>query len=287
MVDPSQRTLPDHVTTPLLTRITEQAMDEDYRQVALRKGTGDRPPGSGRPRLVASAVIVVFGILVTTAAVQTSQNADVEDASRATLIAQVEAERDAAAAEQDRIAKLQDANIALEDELGDVVADEQETTARLRRLQTRTGFGPVTGPGVRITVDDPPDADLGELVRDEDLALLVDGLWSVGAEAIAINDQRLTALTAIRNRGPAVRVNSQPVNPPYVVSAIGNPQTLQGDLLNSTHGGQFYDRATNFGFRVDRDNVDELFLPGASGPRLRHVRAGSSSDPLKDKEPTS
>ena len=55
------------------------------------------------------------------------------------------------------------------------------------------------------------------VVRDADLAILVDGLWNAGAEAIAINGQRLTALTPIRNAGPAIQVNSTPLVPPYVV----------------------------------------------------------------------
>jgi uncharacterized protein YlxW (UPF0749 family) len=276
MVDQWERAVPDHVTTPLLTRITEQSMDEDYRQVALRKGSSPQPPQSGRPRLVAASVVVVFGVLVTTAAVQTSRNADIEDESRATLISRVEAERDSVAKEQDRIATLQNGTIALEDQLDDTIADLQAAMTRLRRLQVKTGFIPVTGPGVRIVVDDPPEGDVTELVRDEHLAKLVDGLWNAGAEAIAINDQRLTVLSSIRNRGPAVRVNSQPVNPPYVVQAIGDVNTLQANLLNTTHGAEFFDLAEDFGFRVDPHNEDELSLPGASGPRLRYVRAGTS-----------
>jgi uncharacterized protein YlxW (UPF0749 family) len=285
MADEWTRTLPAHVTTPLLTRITEQSMDEDYRTVALRKGGDDREqPRTGRPRFVAAAVVVVFGILVTTAAVQTSRNADLSDASRATLVSQVRAERETVAEQQDRIASLRDANIELEDTRSRIVADEQEQVARLRRLQVRTGFLPVTGPGVRIVVDDPPGADVTQLVRDEDLAILVDGLWNAGAEAIAINGQRLTVLSAIRNVGPAVRVNSQPVNPPYVVAAIGDTRTLQFDLVETSHGAQFFDLADDLGFLVDRDNVGELSLPGARMPRLHHVRAGTSDNPGMNQE---
>jgi uncharacterized protein YlxW (UPF0749 family) len=234
---------------------------------------------------VAAAVIAVFGVLVTTAAVQTSRNADVDDASRSVLIARINDEREDVARQQERITVLQDRNIALQDRLDEAVADGQEAEARLRRLQTRTGFGPVHGPGVRIVVDDPPDADVEDLVRDEDLAILVDGLWNAGAEAIAINDQRLTVLSAIRNRGPGVRVNSAPVNPPYVVSAIGDVGSLQANLVLSTHGVRFFDRVQNYGFQVDRQNVDELSLPAAPSPRLRYVRAGTSSTG-KDQEAT-
>ena len=139
---------------------------------------------------------------------------------------------------------------------------------------------------MRITVDDPPDpTDTTELVRDEDLAWLVDGLWEAGAEAIAINDQRLNALGSIRNVGIAVKVNSMPVNPPYVVQAIGDKDTLQADLLDTTHGQQFFNLADQLGFGVDMQNDDELQLPSARGPRLLYAVRGTSGKPgMKNEE---
>jgi uncharacterized protein YlxW (UPF0749 family) len=276
MADPRNGPLPEHVTTPLLTLITEHSLDDDYRLVAERRG--DAPGGGaprGRPAWVAASVVAVFGILVATAAVQTSRNADTADAGRATLIARVQDERAALAEQQDAIADLQRINIGLEDDQSETIADQRETTARLRRLQVATGYTSVTGPGVRIVVDDAPGGDATQVVRDEDLALLVDGLWSAGAEAISINDQRLTALSAIRNVGPAVHVNSRPVNPPYTVQAIGDTLTLQADLLDSTHGQQFFDLADDLGFEYTMQNENSLTLPSAPGPRLRHVQPGT------------
>jgi len=274
MADPRNDPLPDHVTTPLLTLITEHSLDDDYRQVAERRGApGDAP--NGRPAWIAASVVAVFGILVATAAVQTSRNADTADAGRATLIARVQDERSALAQQQAAIAALQRANIGLEDSRSQVGADQRETNALLRRLQVATGYTSVTGPGVRIVVDDAPGGDATQVVRDEDLALLVDGLWSAGAEGISINDQRLTALSAIRNVGPAVHVNSRPVNPPYTVQAIGDTLTLQADLLDTTHGQQFFDLADDLGFEYTMQNENSLTLPAAPGPRLRHVEAGN------------
>ncbi len=267
--------LPEHVTTPLLTLITEHSLDDDYRVVAQRRGTPEADAPKGRPAWVASAVVAVFGILVTTAAVQTSRNADTADAGRATLIARVQVERAALERQQADIVDLQLANIGLEESRSQVVADQRETNARLRRLQVATGYVPVTGPGVRIVLDDAPGGDVTQVVRDEDLALLVDGLWSAGAEAISINDQRLTALSAIRNVGPAVHVNSRPVNPPYTVQAIGDTLTLQADLLDTTHGQQFFDLADDLGFEYTMENEPTLTLPSAPGPRLRNVEAGT------------
>lgn len=287
MAEPWEQSLPTHVTTPLLTRITEQSMDEDYRQVALRKAmSGERPAGPARPRLIATGVIAVFGVMVTTAAVQTQANADITDASRETLIQRINAERGQVEDQQQRIADLQDETIELQGRLDQVTEDQAALTARMRRLEVSTGHVPVRGEGVRVTVNDPANpSDPTELVRDEDLAWLVDGLWRAGAEAIAINEQRLNGLGSIRNVGPAVRVNSLPVNPPYVVQAIGDTLTLQANLLDTTHGQRFFDLADRLGFEVAMQNDDELQLPAARGPHLLYARKGTSGKPdMKDKE---
>jgi uncharacterized protein YlxW (UPF0749 family) len=272
MPDPRERPLPEHVTTPLLTLITEHSLDDDYQEVSRRRGTGSTPGPRVGTAWVAAAV-AVFGVLVVTAAVQTSRNAETADAGRATLIARVQVARAAAARQQAEIARLQRANIELEDNRAEVIAEQREANARLRRLQLATGYVAVTGPGVRVVVDDAPGGDVTQMVRDEDLALLVDGLWGAGAEAISINDQRLTVLSPIRNVGPAVHVNSKPVNPPFTVQAIGDTLSLQADLLDTTHGQQFFDLADDLGFVYTMENEQSLSLPSAPGPRLLHVKA--------------
>lgn len=277
--------LPDHVTTPLLTRITEGSLDADYRQVALRRAGEARPPRPGGRHLVATSVIAVFGVLVTTAAVQTSQNSDIQDASRNTLIERVKDRRALVAAQQQQMVELQDQNIDSQADLDQLTAQQQAELARQERLEVRTGFVAVTGDGVRVTIADPPDAGVLALVHDEDLALLVNGLFSAGAEAIAINGQRLTVLTAIRNSGLAINVNSRPLTAPYVVSAIGNQDTLQADLLDTALGARFFDVADQFGFGVTMQNVDDLELPALRGPRLEHAQRGTAGKPgLEDEE---
>jgi len=276
MADPRMGPLPEHVTTPLLTLITEHSLDDDYRVAGERRAAAGGGAPRGKPAWLAASVIAVFAILVARAAVQTSRNAATADAGRATLIARVQDERAAVEDQQAAIVDLQRANIELEDNRDEVIAQQREANARLRRLQVATGYVAVTGPGVRIVVDDAPGGDVTQMVRDEDLALLVDGLWGAGAEAISINGQRLTALSAIRNVGPAVHVNSRPVNPPYTVQAIGDTLTLQADLLDTTHGQQFFDLADDLGFVYSMQNENSLTLPAAPGPRLRHVEAGTA-----------
>lgn len=281
--------LPDRVTMPLLSLITQQSLDEDYRHVAERRSTQAPRPSHGRPHRTAAVVIAVFGLLVTIAAVQTSRNASVNDASRVTLVRQITAERDRVSSLQDQIVRLRERNVGLQERLGQVTSTAQAAVARMRRLETNTGFVAVSGPGVRATVDDAPNGDPAQAVRDEDLALLVDGLWSAGAEAIAINGQRLTTLSAIRNSGPAIHVNGRPLAPPYTVLAIGDTRTLQADLLDSTHGSEFYSLARQLQFVFELRNEDSMNLPAAPDRllRLRHATAGTAGpDDHIDEETT-
>jgi uncharacterized protein YlxW (UPF0749 family) len=284
---PSQ--LPERVTMPLLTLITQQSLDEDYRHVAERRSPQAPRPSHGRPHRTAAVVIAVFGLLVTIAAVQTSRNASVNDASRVTLVQQITAERDRVSNLQDQIVRLRERNVGLQERLDQMTSTAQTTVARMRRLETNTGFVAVSGPGVRATVDDAPNGDPAQAVRDEDLALLVDGLWSAGAEAIAINGQRLTTLSAIRNSGPAIHVNGRPLAPPYTVLAIGDTRTLQADLLDSTHGSEFYSLARQLQFVFELRNEDSMSLPAAPDRllRLRHATAGTAErDDHIDEETT-
>ena len=270
------RPLPEHVTTPLLSLITQQALEEDYRSVAERRrregGAQERPPS----RTVAAAVIGVFGILISVAAVQNSRNEEVETAGRATLIARIGEARNDLEDRQARIADLTRENRELTDSLAELGTVRVQTVSRQRRLEVVTGYFPATGEGVRVVVNDNPIGDAVQRVTDADLAKLVDGLWEAGAEAIAINDQRLNPLGSIRNVGLAIHVNTVPLTPPYVVRAIGDTRTLQADLLNTSEGAEFFSLADQLGFEYSMDNVSELSLPAARRRPLSEVQSGTA-----------
>jgi len=114
--------------------------------------------------------------------------------------------------------------------------------------------------------------------------MLVDGLWNAGAEAIAVNDLRLTALTAFANVGPAVHIGKVPLVAPYVIEVIGDPDTLAADLLDTTFGQRFYSLKDSLGFPYEIRSVDEMRLPAGQGPHLRtvHLPEDSGSRPDTD-----
>lgn len=268
----------DRARTPLLTLITQQALDEDYEVAARRResqGLARHRPGPRRAALVATAV---FGVLLSMAFLNTTRNEGVDSASRSALIQKIESRRAEVADLQAAIAALRTENTELSAQVTDLTDERQEALGELERLQVRTGFVPVTGPGLRVTVTPPGSDPLG--VQDSDLAMLVDGLWSAGAEAIAVNGHRLTARSAIRISGTAIEVNSTGIGPPYIVLAVG-PSSMWPNFIENSSGLAFVSLSREWGFTYDIESEDDLTLPAA--PRrlrtLRTARDGSSDDP--------
>jgi len=275
----SGQELPPHVTLPLLSLITSQSMDEDYQHVAQRRG-GGQVPRTERPtrdRVVTALVVAVFGALVAVAGVQTSRNADVDALGRASLVSQIQAGKTEVRDLQDRAGELKASNADHEQDLRVLRERESNLSQQVSRMAIRTGYLPVRGPGLRITVDSAPGAVDSDVVQDDDLLFLVDGLWAAGAEAIAINGQRLTTLSSIQNSGKAIHVNVRPLSPPYVITAIGDPDTLEARLLRTTHGSVFYSLARSLEFRFEIEQDDRLELPAARTRRLLHATDGVDS----------
>lgn len=267
-VRPAEDGLPARVRTPLLALITQQSLDEDYQHVAERRVSGQKSLSKRRPAVTIGA-LAVFALLVTIAAVQTSRDAGVRSEDREQLINRIEARRTAIAHLQADLGRLRAANVAAD-------AAYQRMGQQLSRLETRvvalgtsTGFHTMRGAGVRVTVDDGSGQD--QEVRDSDLQLVVNGLFEAGAGGVAVNGQRVTALSALRNSGQAIRINDVSLSPPYTIEAVGDVRTLQARLANSTSGARFLDLVNQYGMPHTMQNVNELTLPAAPA-RMRSLR---------------
>jgi uncharacterized protein YlxW (UPF0749 family) len=271
--EPSRRT-PERFSSArpgLLEYVATTSLDPDYAHVAAERRRSPTPTDRRprRPGLAALAVLAVFGILVTTAAVQTSRTADESASSRESLVEQVKARRAALSERRNTIRGLQ-RDIA-ERRASDLAETEQGRVLRERlgRLGLATGSIAARGPGVRVRVDDVPGAtDAAQMVQAGDVQKLVNGLWQVGAEAISINGQRLTAISPIRDAGSAITVNFVSLRRPYTISAIGNSQTMAADLVG-TAGGQQWANLQSIGLLFDVTTEDDMLLPAAKPVSLR------------------
>jgi uncharacterized protein YlxW (UPF0749 family) len=223
-------------------------------------------------------VLLVFGLLVTVAAVQTSRNASASDASRNSLVDQVDLRRDGLTRLQKSVHSEESRVLALQARTNQLRTEQMAEQARLQRLGVGTGFGAVTGPGIEVSVNSAPDSAGSQLVRDSDLTLLTDALWAAGAEAISVNGQRLTVLSAFRNVGIGILVNAQPISPPFVFDVVGNADTMPASLLSSSIGEKWYTLKDSLGFRFDVRNGGTMSLPAALQPRLRDAKVATEDD---------
>ena len=98
---------------------------------------------------------------------------------------------------------------------------------------------------------------------------MANALWAVGAEAITINGQRLTAQTAIRSAGEAVLVDFRPLSPPYVLRAVGDVDAMEPAFADGATARRFTTWTSLYGIGFDVRRAKDLRLAAASPPDLR------------------
>jgi uncharacterized protein YlxW (UPF0749 family) len=273
----SGRPLPDQVTMGLLAYLTAHAVDEDYAVAAERRVSGSRAPARRRIGVAGAIVLAVFAMLALTAAAQTSKDSVTQERQRRALIDQVKARKTAVAEDRRTVARIQAQNDRLESQLLHNTDSSGGVVAELGVLSLQSGTSAVRGPGVEIVVDDPADAESDRnKVLDSDLQKLVNGLWRAGAEAISINGERLTNLSAIRHAGSAITVNFTSLNRPYRILAIGDRNTLPARFADTTSGQAWLDLQREVGLRFTMRTQKSLRLPAADVAELRYAKPAAA-----------
>ena len=160
----------------------------------------------------------------------------------------------------------------------------RQLNAASQAARIAAGLVTLTGPGIVLRLEDSPEqvpADTAPddyLVSGADLRTVVEELWLAGAEAVAVNDERVVGTTAIVDIGGALLVNSAYLAPPYQVTAIG-PTDLYQRLSESASFRDFVNaRATRFGIRLSFAEGSDLVVPAFAGSvSLRYARADLST----------
>ncbi|NED71806.1 DUF881 domain-containing protein [Streptomyces sp. SID9944] len=265
----------------LITNVMDHSLDDGYAEAAARKKAAGQSalPKSLRARLGLAVGLVLAALVVTVGAAQARVAAPVVAKERQELIDRIDRETAAAdKLESDVDALRADVNAqqrqALRQSGGNPQADLVSTLA---------GATEVHGPGVKLVVDDAKEASTGGngnpretsgfsdtgRVRDRDMQRVVNGLWQSGAEAVSVNGQRLTALSAIRAAGDAILVDNKPLVPPYTVLAVGDGQRLSTRFQNSSDGLYLHALQDNYGIRTAISVADDLRLPAAPSVIVR------------------
>ncbi|MCX4879374.1 MULTISPECIES: DUF881 domain-containing protein [unclassified Streptomyces] len=277
---PTRSSRPD-ASMSLLTNVMDHSLDDGYAEAAARKkaeGAGGMPKPL-RSRLGLAAGLVLAALVVTVGAAQARVAAPVVAKEREELIDRID--RETAAAD-----KLEGSVDTLRD---DVSARQREALKhsgggdKSELVGILSGAVEVHGPGVKLVVNDAKEATSGGngdpretsdfsdtgRVRDRDMQRVVNGLWESGAEAVSINGQRLTALSAIRAAGDAILVDNKPLVPPYTVLAVGNGKQLSTRFQNSADGLYLHALQENYGIRTRISVESDLRLPAAPSVIVR------------------
>ncbi|MER6602746.1 DUF881 domain-containing protein [Streptomyces parvus] len=274
---------PDRSTAPpsarpdasmsLLNNVMDHSLDDGYAEAsARRKADGSAGlPRTLKSKLGLAAGLVVAALVVTLGAAEARIAAPVVAKEREELIDRINAETEAADTLESNVDELRaDVSERQRKALEQHGGDQGQLVALL------AGATPVEGPGVKLIVDDAKNTDQGGggpressgfadtgRVRDRDMQRVVNGLWESGAEAIAINGQRLTALSAIRAAGDAILVDNRPLVPPYTVLAVGDGKKLATVFQDSADGQYLQALKESFDIRTSISDQAKVQLPAA------------------------
>jgi uncharacterized protein YlxW (UPF0749 family) len=265
------------------------SLDDGYAQAAARRGDEGRSgmPRTVRAKLWLGAGLVLAALVVTLGAAQARVSAPELAKERQELIARIDDGDRRADSLQHSVDKLR-----------------KDVEARQRKALEKHGGGeaevagllsgalPVHGPGIKLVVDDAKDtqdsdsggprqssgfSDNGR-VRDRDLQRVVNGLWESGAEAVSVNGQRLTSLSAIRAAGDAILVDNKPLVPPYTLLAVGPGKKLSTTFQDSADGQYLQVLQENYGVRTSISTQDEVRLPAAPSLIVRTARPAQTGE---------
>jgi uncharacterized protein YlxW (UPF0749 family) len=142
---------------------------------------------------------------------------------------------------------------------------------QLDQARLAAGLTPLTGTGFAFELTDstqpiPPGAnDADYLVSARDIRAIVEELWLAGAEAIAVNGERITTTTAIVDVGGSILVNAAYKAPPYQIVALG-PADLYDRVAASQGFTDFIRaRAQTYGIGVAILQPDNVNIPAFAG----------------------
>lgn len=253
-------------SNPSLDSLLADAVASDYQSASADRHTSPLIKG------LAAISAVLLALVFIAAVVDKRQQSAQVNLTRLALIDRIKAaDQRVAQAQKDVAQSGVDLAAAESAHLAGTSLGEQ-AQKRLEVLRRATGFTTLSGPGLQVTLDDAPNSgsfvgteiSLGK-VQDRDVQSVTNGLWAAGATGIAINGQRLTALSAIRNAGPAILVDYRPLSPPYRIVAISDSaDATAGTFRDGVAGLMLEELANKYGVVWNIATLGETTLPAAS-----------------------
>lgn len=133
---------------------------------------------------------------------------------------------------------------------------------QIKKLREVAGLTALKGNGVIIELDQDNNEKLTEYndgnIQSDDLLKIVNELKASGAKAICVNNERIVTVSEIVKAGNNVMVNQTRLSSPYVIKAIGEPDTMIAALR--LRGG-IIESLEVFGIKVKIEKKPGLKIP--------------------------
>ncbi len=186
-----------------------------------------------------------------------------------TLVGQLAAEQKAV----DELKVAIDENISLKDKFIKEYFEQNmdiETASEWDKAKLKAGYTDVKGAGISIKLDDATarqeDIPLNWLIiHDQDIKVILNELKKSGAEAIAINGERIVPMSEQVCAGPTIMVNDNRYSVPYLIEAIGDPDILYENIANCPRVAEMLE----YNIRIEITKSKELKINKFSG--IDHV----------------
>ncbi|MPZ25354.1 MAG: DUF881 domain-containing protein [Micromonosporaceae bacterium] len=257
--------------------MTEYASGHATWRNVLQRAVRELLPRRGGRRpgwwLGVPVIAVAAGLLFTTSAT-TADGPPLREDRRLELVDLIEEREERVAAAEAQIAPLEAAVAALTDAQGGAdppVLAEQE---RAESYLAAAGFTGLRGPAVTVTLNDalqpdgvrPPGAEPDDLlVHQQDLQSVINALWAGGAEAMSIMGERVLSTSAAICVGPVLLLHGRPHSPPYVIVAIGDPETMSTALAEAPGVQLFREAADAYGLGYRETAEEDVTVPAFDG----------------------
>ncbi|CDO25934.1 membrane associated protein [Mycolicibacterium mageritense DSM 44476 = CIP 104973] len=268
---------PKRIPVPSLLRsLLSEHLDPGYAAAAAARAEGGRPRRRvfdwGWQLLAAFAIATVFAVAAAQAQTAAPAAREAQHALAGRVRA-VEVAADKASTQRDALSDQVDAERRTRlgmDENG------QQLLGQLDEANIAAAATPMIGPGLTVTVTDPGvSKDLSDVskqrvagsrqvILDRDLQLVVNSLWGSGAEAVSVGGVRVGAGVTIRQAGGGILVDNQPITSPYVIVAIGPPNSMADAFDRSPGLHRMRLLETSYGVGVNVSAGDGLTVPAVS-----------------------
>lgn len=108
---------------------------------------------------------------------------------------------------------------------------EKLVNSELEQVNLILGKTDVEGQGIEVILKETENEEIERITAD-DLIVIVNALKLAGAEAIAINEERIINMSDIVDITETfIKVNGQRILAPYIIKAIGDPAYLESGLI--------------------------------------------------------